>query len=114
MPTTLRMVARGMIFFGLRDSSPYMAVDSNPTQDQNAKNRPSPALAPTMPSAEVNAPSGLRVSPIDQSLGAATVDQNREGAERQHDDLGDQEDAEHLGGDVDVEVREHGVRDDHQ
>jgi len=51
MPTTLRMVARGMIFLGLRDSSPYIAVDSNPTHDQNAKKSPSPALAPTIPAA---------------------------------------------------------------
>ena len=40
------MVARGMIRFGSLDSSPYIAVDSKPTHDQNAKNRPSPALAP--------------------------------------------------------------------
>jgi hypothetical protein len=33
-------VARGMIFLGLRDSSPWTAVVSNPTHDQNAKNRP--------------------------------------------------------------------------
>jgi hypothetical protein len=56
------MVARGMIFLGLRDSSPYIAVDSNPTHDQKAKKRPSPALAPTMPAAGWNAPSGLSVS----------------------------------------------------
>src|SRR5689334_22578634 len=69
MPTTLRMVALGMIFLGLRDSSPYMAVDSNPTQDQNAKNRPSPALAPAIPAAGENAPPGLRVSPTAKPLG---------------------------------------------
>src|SRR5262245_44007383 len=63
MPTTLAMVAIGMIFLGLRDSSPYIAVDSNPTQDQKAKNRPNPALAPTTPAAGWNAPIGLSVSP---------------------------------------------------
>src|SRR6476659_4658155 len=41
------MVALGMIFVGLRDSSPYMAADSNPTHDQNAKNRPMPAAPAT-------------------------------------------------------------------
>lgn len=35
-----------MIFFGLRDSSPYIAVDSKPTQDQKAKKSPRPALVP--------------------------------------------------------------------
>ncbi len=35
-----------MIFFGLRDSSPYIAVDSKPTHDQKAKKRPSPAEVP--------------------------------------------------------------------
>ena len=34
------IVALGTIFFGLRDSSPYTAVVSKPTHDQNAKNRP--------------------------------------------------------------------------
>src|ERR1700752_2442914 len=43
MPTTDSMVARGMIFVGLRDSSPYIAADSKPTQDQKAKNKPIPA-----------------------------------------------------------------------
>ncbi|MNE49061.1 hypothetical protein D3C80_1435580 [compost metagenome] len=59
MPITASSVAKGMIFFGLRDSSPYMAEDSKPTQDQNAKNRPMPALAPITPSAGRNAFSGL-------------------------------------------------------
>ena len=36
-----------MIFLGLRDSSPYMAADSKPTHDQNAKNRPIPAAPAT-------------------------------------------------------------------
>lgn len=35
-----------MIFFGSRDSSPYIAVDSKPTQDQKAKKRPRPAEVP--------------------------------------------------------------------
>lgn len=39
-------MARGMTFLGLRDSSPYMAVDSKPTQDQKAKKRPRPAEEP--------------------------------------------------------------------
>ena len=60
---TLIMVARGMIRFGSRDSSPYIAVDSKPTHDQNAKNNPSPALAPATPAAGWKAPSGLSVSP---------------------------------------------------
>jgi hypothetical protein len=55
MPRTAIMVARGMIRLGLRDSSPYMAVDSNPTQDQNAKNNPMPAEPAT---ARVPAPLG--------------------------------------------------------
>ena len=42
MPITDSMVARGMILAGVRDSSPYIAADSKPTQDQNAKNRPMP------------------------------------------------------------------------
>ena len=55
------MVARGMIRLGSLDSSPYMAVDSNPTHDQKAKNKPSPALAPAT-AAGVNAPMGFSVS----------------------------------------------------
>lgn len=51
-----------MIFFGLRDSSPYIAVDSKPTHDQKAKNRPNPALAPAIPAAGEKAPMGLIVS----------------------------------------------------
>src|SRR3954447_16903834 len=47
MPITASMVACGMIFLGLRDSSPYMAADSKPTHDQNAKNRPMPAAPAT-------------------------------------------------------------------
>src|ERR1700741_120407 len=54
------MVARGMIRFGSLDSSPYIAVDSKPTHDQNAKNSPSPALAPAM-AAGWNAPIGFSV-----------------------------------------------------
>ncbi|CQA12600.1 Uncharacterised protein [Mycobacteroides abscessus subsp. abscessus] len=33
----------GMIFLGFLDSSAYIALDSNPTQDQNAKKSPTPA-----------------------------------------------------------------------
>jgi hypothetical protein len=62
MPSTLATVAIGMIFFGFLDSSPYIAVDSNPTHDQKAKNRPRPALAPAIPAAGENAPIGLSVS----------------------------------------------------
>src|SRR3546814_19809477 len=47
MQTTESIVARGMIFFGSRDSSPYIAVDSKPTHDKKAKNRPMPALPET-------------------------------------------------------------------
>src|SRR3546814_17397345 len=47
MQTTESIVARGMIFFGSRDSSPYIAVDSKPTHDQKAKNSPMPALPAT-------------------------------------------------------------------
>src|SRR5690348_3413067 len=36
-----------MIFLGFRDSSPYMAADSNPTHDQKAMNRPMPAAPAT-------------------------------------------------------------------
>src|SRR5579859_480916 len=43
---TARIVARGMMRLGLRDSSPYIAVDSKPIQDQKQKNRPSPADGP--------------------------------------------------------------------
>ena len=50
------MVALGMIFFGLRDSSPYTAVVSKPTHDQNAKNRPM-AMDPAA-AAVPNAPAG--------------------------------------------------------
>lgn len=50
-----------MIRFGSFDSSPYMAVDSKPTHDQKAKNRPRPALAPAIPAAGWNAPMGLIV-----------------------------------------------------
>ncbi len=50
-----------MIRFGSLDSSPYIAVDSKPTHDQKAKNRPRPALAPAT-AAGVNAPIGLSVS----------------------------------------------------
>ncbi len=35
-----------MTRLGSRDSSPYIAVDSKPTHDQKAKNRPSPAEVP--------------------------------------------------------------------
>ena len=84
MPTTDSMVARGMIFVGLRDSSPYIAADSNPTQDQNAKNSPMPAdpatasVAPalfgsgTVPSKFWNALSGLSDS-SDQPSGPPPV-----------------------------------------
>src|SRR3546814_21145859 len=47
MQTTESIVARGMIFFGSRDSSPYIDVDSKPTPDQKAKHRPMPALPAT-------------------------------------------------------------------
>jgi hypothetical protein len=50
------IVALGMIFFGLRDSSPYTAVVSKPTHDQNAKNRPM-AIDPAA-AAVPNAPAG--------------------------------------------------------
>ncbi len=43
-----------MILFGSLDSSPYIAVDSNPTHDQNAKKSPRPAAGP------VNALIGFR------------------------------------------------------
>src|SRR5690349_19994440 len=46
------MVARGVIFVGLRDSWPYMAADSKPTHDQKAKNSPmlaAPATAIVAP-----------------------------------------------------------------
>src|SRR6218665_1186024 len=59
MPMTEIMVAWGIIFFGFRDYSPYMAEDSNPTQDQKAKNRPIPAVALGIPSAALNALTGL-------------------------------------------------------
>src|ERR1700712_904976 len=49
-------VARGTIFFGLRDSSPYTAVVSKPTQDQNAKKRP--IAAEPAAAAVPNAPPG--------------------------------------------------------
>lgn len=45
-PMTEMRVARGMTRLGSRDSSPYIAVDSKPTHDQKAKNRPSPAEVP--------------------------------------------------------------------
>src|SRR6218665_4174301 len=59
MPMTEIMVAWGIIFFGFRDYSPYMAEDSNPTQDQKAKNRPIPAVALGILSAALNALTGL-------------------------------------------------------
>jgi hypothetical protein len=74
------MVARGMIRVGLRDSSPYIAADSNPTQDQNAKKRPIPAEpatarvaptsfgSPTLPRRSTNALNGFSESG-DQSSG---------------------------------------------
>src|SRR5690349_8902213 len=56
MPMTAIMVACGMIFFGFRDSSPYIAADSNPTQDQKAMNSPMPAA----PETAMVAPAWLR------------------------------------------------------
>ena len=54
--------ATGMIFFGFLDSSPYMALDSKPTQDQNAKNNPIPAEPATaigLPPAPATVPDRL-------------------------------------------------------
>ena len=68
----------GMIFFGFLDSSPYMAADSKPTQDQKAKNKPTPADPATtsalpsgpgtLPDRLWNALSGLS-EPSDQPSG---------------------------------------------
>ena len=49
-----------------------------------------------------------------EAIRAAAVEQHREGTQRQHEDLGHQEDAEDLGGDVDVEVGKNRVEDQHQ
>ncbi len=60
------IVALGMIFFGLRDSSPYTAVVSKPTQDQKAKKRPiaiDPAAA-AVPKAPAGKASNAWFKPI--------------------------------------------------
>src|SRR5215472_407645 len=82
MPTTEQITAIGMIFLGFRDSSPYMALDSKPTHDQNAKNRPTPADPATvimLPSTPATSPerlwkplSGLS-DPSDQPCGPPPV-----------------------------------------
>ena len=62
MPITEVSTAIGMIFLGFLDSSPYIALDSKPTQDQNAKNRPmpaEPATARAFPSEPVTEPDRL-------------------------------------------------------
>src|SRR5689334_24425732 len=59
-------VAIGMILRGLRDSSPYITVDSNPVQDQKAMNIAKPGAAMANPLA-LNALTGLTASGISPS-----------------------------------------------
>src|SRR6218665_3516522 len=59
IPSSQIMGAWGIFFFVVSDSSPYMAEDSEPTQDQKAKNRPIPAVALGIPSAALKALTGL-------------------------------------------------------
>ncbi len=56
-------VARGIIRLGSRDSSPYMAVDSKPTQDQKAKKSPSPAAGPVKALSGLSGESGIPSGP---------------------------------------------------
>ena len=89
------MVARGMIRLGSLDSSPYIAVDSKPTHDQKAKNRPRPALAPA------TARRGERADGVErlgdgEAVGTATLEQHRH-APSDSSHLGHEEHPEHLG-----------------